>query len=108
MERIGVRLITRIRATARGAGAAGLVAGLAACGPLALGGETQVAQAADACGAEPLQGLVGTSVGDLEAETLPEPRRVIFPGMAVTQDFVPERLNVEIGSGDEIERVYCG
>lgn len=88
---------------------------LAACAqmPLAGGsgaadGAVAVAQADDACGAGGLQGLVGTSVGALDAAGLPENRRVIFPGMAVTMDFVPERLNVEVGGNDRIERVYCG
>jgi hypothetical protein len=93
---------------ARGAAAAGLLAVMAACAPLDADGEAQVARGADACGAEALQGLVGTSVGALDSDALPEPRRVIFPGMAVTQDFVPGRLNVEIGSDDEVARVYCG
>ncbi len=90
------------------AAALGLTAGLSACAPMAVDGEADVAQAGDPCGAEALQDLVGTSVGGLEAEALPEPRRVIFPGMAVTQDFVPERLNIEVGPDDRIARVYCG
>jgi hypothetical protein len=92
----------------RAAVAAGLLAGMAACAPLDADGEAPVARGADACGAEGLQDLVGTSVGALDSEALPEPRRVIFPGMAVTQDFVPGRLNVEIGSDDQVARVYCG
>ena len=86
----------------------GLTAGVGACAPLAVDGEAEVARAGDLCGAEALQDLVGTSVGALEAEALPEPSRVIFPGMAVTQDFVPERLNVEVGRDDRIAQVFCG
>jgi hypothetical protein len=88
--------------------AMGLTAGISACAPVAVDGEAEVARGGDPCGAEALEGVVGTSVGALEAEALPEPRRVIFPGMAVTQDFVPERLNVEIGPDDRVARVYCG
>lgn len=62
----------------------------------------------DACGAAALQPLVGTSVGTLDPATLPEPRRIIFPGQAVTMDFAAERLNVEIGPDDAVARVYCG
>jgi hypothetical protein len=62
----------------------------------------------DTCGAEASQGLVGTSVGELQAASLPENRRIIFPGMAVTMDFQPERINVEIGTDDRIARVFCG
>jgi hypothetical protein len=91
--------------------------GLAACeqmpamglgGPSPEGAGSQVAAAGDACGAAARQDLVGTSVGALDASTLPENRRVLFPGMAATMDFVPERLNVEVGTDDRIARVYCG
>jgi len=34
--------------------------------------------------------------------------RVIHPGDAVTMDFRPDRLNVEIGAGGRIERLRCG
>ena len=89
----------------------GLLGALGACEQMptlgGLGEGTRLAQS-DACGAAGLQGLVGGSVGSLDAEALPANRRVIFPGMAVTQDFAPERLNVEVGEDDRIARVYCG
>jgi hypothetical protein len=34
--------------------------------------------------------------------------RAIRPGEAVTMDFRPDRLNVEIGAGGRIERLRCG
>ncbi|HLS58108.1 MAG TPA: I78 family peptidase inhibitor [Paracoccaceae bacterium] len=76
-------------------------AGAETTGTAALGG-------GDACGAEAMQGLVGSSIGSLDASTLPEDRRVIFPGMAVTQDFRESRLNVEVSPDDTIARIYCG
>jgi hypothetical protein len=83
----------------------------AACTPK--DGETQTADAGpaageNACGAAELQSLVGTSVGSLDPATLPEPRRVIFFGQAVTMDFRADRLNVEIGKDDKVARVFCG
>ena len=98
-------------AALRTAAALGLLAALAACTPKE--GETETADAApaageDACGAAGLQSLVGTSVGSLDPATLPEPRRVIFFGQAVTMDFRAERLNVEIGKDDKVARVFCG
>ena len=89
--------------------AAGLLAALGACGsggPLGTG--AGAGPAADACGASGFQNLVGTSVGGLDPATLPEPRRIVFPDQSVTQDFVAERLNVEIGANDQVARVYCG
>lgn len=95
--------MTRIHAAA----GAALLAALAACAP---GEQTAEVAAAsgDACGAAGRQALVGTSVGALDSATLPENRRIIFPGQAVTRDFQAERLNVEIGADDRIARVYCG
>lgn len=90
--------------------AAALLLALAGCLPAAENaGETGPAAAAqDACGAVALQSLVGTSVGELDPATLPEPRRIIFPGQAVTMDYVEGRLNVEIGADDRVARVFCG
>jgi hypothetical protein len=92
-----------------------LAAGLSGCAPLGIAPETAATPAAqptaaagDPCGAQAFQALVGDSVGGLDAATLPDDRRVIFPGMAVTQDYRPERLNVEIGPDDRITRIYCG
>lgn len=90
--------------------ALGLIAGLAACAPGSedAAGEAAVASGEDACGASGFQTLVGTSVGTLDPSTLPEPRRIIFPGQSVTMDLQAERLNVEIGGDDLVARVYCG
>ncbi len=93
--------MTRIYAAA----GAALLAMLAACTP---GEQMAEVASADGCGAAERQALVGTSVGALDSATLPENRRIIFPGQAVTMDFQAERLNVEIGSDDMIARVYCG
>ena len=93
--------------SARTAAALVLLAAAAACTPKD-GGTTGAAASADACGAAGLQSLVGTSVGALDPETLPEPRRVIFFGQPVTMDFRAERLNVEIGKDDRVARVFCG
>jgi hypothetical protein len=63
----------------------------------------------DACGAPGLQGLVGQRESVLAAMTLPAERlRVIQPGMAVTMDYSPTRLNIEVGTDGRIARVYCG
>lgn len=97
----------------RPAFAAALLITTAACLPNREGAEataeaTPPAAGEDACGASGLQSLVGTSVGSLDANALPSPRRVIFPGQAVTMDFRADRLNVEIAPNDKVARVYCG
>jgi hypothetical protein len=63
----------------------------------------------DACGASGLQGIVGQDQSVLAAMTFPVERlRVIEPGMAVTTDHVPARLNIDLGTDGRIARVYCG
>ena len=61
----------------------------------------------DPCGAADYAGLVGANVA---AVTLPANlnHRVIYPDTAVTMDFVPERLNVEVTADGTVVRLRCG
>ncbi|WP_424938900.1 I78 family peptidase inhibitor [Aliiroseovarius sp. S253] len=61
----------------------------------------------DLCGAEQLKYLVGQDAGDLSGLELPENRRIVRPGMAVTADFQPDRLNIGIDQDNVIERLWC-
>lgn len=77
---------------------------LAACveePPVAIPGD-------DACGASALQSLVGQPAAVLETMRFAGPTRVIRPGMAVTMDYSPDRLNIEIDAAEVIARVVCG
>ena len=76
---------------------------LAACVP-----QDQAPEPVASCGAESYQGLVGQHERALRGIRLPEPSRVIRPGMAVTMDFREDRLNVEIGENRRVARVFCG
>lgn len=60
------------------------------------------------CGAEALDVHVGQSVDVLASQSLPDGTRIIRPGMAVTMDYWPDRLNVELDAEDRILRTYCG
>ncbi|MFM7444946.1 MAG: I78 family peptidase inhibitor, partial [Tabrizicola sp.] len=62
----------------------------------------------DACSAAALQYLVGQPEAVLATMKFAAPTRIIQPGMAVTMDYVPERLNIWIAEGGLIERVICG
>lgn len=62
----------------------------------------------DACGASGMQSLVGQDEGALAAMTFPDTTRFIKPGMAVTMDYSPNRLNIEFDEGDRVARVFCG
>lgn len=62
----------------------------------------------ESCGASSRQDLVGTLASSLDKSTLPEATRIILPGMPVTRDYRPYRLNIYVGQDDKIERVDCG
>ncbi len=79
---------------------------LAACEPIPPGPPSLPPP--DACGASALQGLLGQPASVLQAMRFAGPVRVIRPGMAVTMDYSPERLNIEIDAEEIIARVTCG
>ncbi|ATX66365.1 I78 family peptidase inhibitor [Roseinatronobacter bogoriensis] len=73
----------------------------------------QTQQAADdpmsgTCIADDIQSYIGAPLTDLDEESLPQPNRIIGPGMAVTMDWNPTRLNVEHDEDRIITRIYCG
>ena len=61
----------------------------------------------DQCKASTLQGLVGQTASVLKTMLLPAGTRVIHPRDAVTMDFRPDRMNVEIGDDGRIARIGC-
>lgn len=63
---------------------------------------------AESCGAGDLQHLVGQPEAAAAGVSAPAAVRVIRPGMAVTMDYSPSRLNIEIGADGRIVRVTCG
>ncbi|MEL6646528.1 MAG: I78 family peptidase inhibitor [Pseudomonadota bacterium] len=67
--------------------------------------ESNGENAADLCGAASLQDRVGQPVSEFDFDA---DARVIPPDMAVTQDFRPERLNVELDGDGTITRIACG
>lgn len=61
----------------------------------------------DLCGAGRLGHLVGQSADVLNGLDLPENRRILRPGMAYTEDFQPDRLNISIDEDERIARIWC-
>jgi hypothetical protein len=51
--------------------------------------------------------LVGQSATVLETMKFAQPVRILRPGMAVTMDYRPDRLNIEIDAQEKIARVHC-
>lgn len=62
----------------------------------------------NACGAAGLQALVGQDMSALAAMTFPAGTRIIEPGTAVTEDYRPDRLNIDVDAGGTITGVWCG
>jgi len=60
------------------------------------------------CGAAGLQDLLGQPASVLDTLTLAPATRIIRPGMAVTMDYSPDRLNIEIDAHKIIIRITCG
>ena len=52
--------------------------------------------------------LEGDDVETIDESVMPERTRFIPPGTAVTMDYIPDRLNLEVDSYGFITRVYCG
>jgi len=65
------------------------------------------ATAADTCHASHFRQLAGTPAGAIDRSTLPAHTRIISPGMMVTQDFAPERLNIRIAPDGKVAAVEC-
>lgn len=84
-----------------------LAAGLAACTTM----ERPAAPVeGGACNADPAQPFVGKSASAAEqARTASGARtmRLIRPGQAVTMDYRPDRLNVELDASDNIAKLSC-
>ncbi len=60
------------------------------------------------CDASRWQGLLGQDVAGLDRRLLPNPYRVIPEGAMVTQDFVANRLNLELDAESIIVNIRCG
>ncbi|MCK4711580.1 MAG: hypothetical protein KAT26_01740 [Marinosulfonomonas sp.] len=60
------------------------------------------------CGATEYLDLIGQSADALAAAKIPEPKRIITPGMIVTQELNTKRLNVDVGKNNRIIRFWCG
>jgi hypothetical protein len=65
------------------------------------------ATAADVCGASRFHALLGTRADSIDRSLLPPHARIISPGMMVTQDFLPERLNIRVGPDGKVAALEC-
>jgi len=65
------------------------------------------ATAADTCHASQFRTLVGTPASSIDRSALPARTRIISPGMMITQDFSPERLNIRVAPDGKVAAVEC-
>ena len=62
----------------------------------------------ESCGAAELQGLVGQPASVLQTLRFSQVVRVIRPGMMVTMDYSPQRLNIQVDAAEKITALTCG
>ena len=65
------------------------------------------ATAADVCGASRFRALLGTRAASIDRSILPAHARIISPGMMVTQDFLPARLNIRVAPDGKVAAIEC-
>ncbi len=75
---------------------------LSACG----GTIEQSAPQSGTCGADAYQDLIGKDAA--AAIALPEPKRAYRQDEAVTMDFNPARINIQLDNTDTIFAITCG
>lgn len=83
---------------------------LAACGPVAVppAPERPVTSSPDTCGQTRVADLIRQPAVLLERREILDAVRVVRPGMAVTMDYLQQRLNIEVDEAGSITRTYCG
>lgn len=62
----------------------------------------------DTCKAVQVAEFIGRPSTSLEKKLLLQPVRIIRPGDAVTEDFLPTRINFFLDSEGTIQRITCG
>ena len=60
------------------------------------------------CGATQMGYLVGQQVGEVDLDSLSGHIRLIYPDTAVTEDYSPARLNLDLTESGVILRPWCG
>ena len=69
--------------------------------------EEETASVPDMCGAAQRQDLLAQPL-EIHRASFPTGTRIIEPGSIVTQDYRPQRLNVDVDDGGSISRIWCG
>lgn len=67
-----------------------------------------IGEVSDTCGAAEQAGLLGMERSAVEALEFDQPFRIVEPGGIVTQDFIPNRLNLYVDNAGFVVRINCG
>jgi len=62
----------------------------------------------DTCGAGQFETLLGEPAADHDLSTPGRPQRILPPNTIITQDYRPERLNIDLDAAGRITRLWCG
>lgn len=62
----------------------------------------------DTCGVAPFAYLAGGPVDRVHTAGLPGLYRVVSPGMIVTQEYSPQRINIVVDGKGMVTRLTCG
>lgn len=60
------------------------------------------------CGAGQMGYLLGQQVAEVDLATLARNVRPIYPDTAITEDYRPDRVNLDLTADGVILRVWCG
>ena len=85
-------------------------AALGACAvdePRSAPADSARSEGADTCGMANFRHLIGRPASEIDQASLPPRTRVITPDMMVTQDYVPERLNIMTGTDGRVASLRC-
>lgn len=64
--------------------------------------------APEVCHADQFQNLIGHNESITQVVSLPSPARIYQVGAPITQDYNPQRINIQFDKARIITRVYCG
>lgn len=62
----------------------------------------------DTCGLSEHDGLVGQPLTAFDPASRDRPVRVVRPGQIVTNEYNPQRMNIDLDGQDQIKAIRCG
>ncbi|MES1201451.1 MAG: I78 family peptidase inhibitor [Pseudomonadota bacterium] len=62
---------------------------------------------ADTCGKAAYAQYIGRPASEIDQTHMPPHARIIRPGMMITQDFSPQRLNIRVAPDGKVTEIGC-